>query len=124
MEGVVRIYSEEIMAFAREALGDVESGDLLRSLCKAASGELKARLREGVAPEDIKEPFITAAGVLALSMYMALEEPAFTGEVKAGNLSVKRSAGGTSAAALRQQAEAMLAAYLQDQGFAFLGVRG
>lgn len=118
------IYSEEIMAFARQALGDESSGNLLKSLCEAASGELRARLRQGVAPEDIKETFITAAGVLALSMYMALEESAFSGQVKAGSLSVTRSGGGASAASLRQQAEAMLAAYLQDQGFAFLGVRG
>ncbi|MGN1002552.1 MAG: hypothetical protein ACI4PC_07245 [Oscillospiraceae bacterium] len=121
---MVCIYSEEILAFARQALGDQEKGELLQSLCQAASGELRARLREGVAPEDIRETFVTAAGVLALSLYTALEEAALPGEVKAGSLSVKKGGGGASAAVLRQQAEALLAAYLQDQGFAFLGVKG
>ena len=44
--------------------------------------------------------------------------------VKAGNLSVSTGGRAASAHSLRKQAEAMLAAYLEDQGFSFRSVAG
>lgn len=121
---MTRIYSDEIMAFAEEALGGEENGAVLRRLCEASSGELRARLRENVEAEDIRELFVTAASVLALSMYMALTDSLSGEEVRAGELSVKKRALGASAAELRKQAETLLAEYLRDEGFAFMGVSG
>ncbi len=96
------------------------------TLCRAASGQLRARLREGVGTQEIKELFVTAAGLLALSMYCAAGQRERVSAFKAGNLSVSFDAGEepATAASLRAQAERLLAAYLKDEGFAFLGVRG
>ena len=70
------------------------------------------------------ELFTTAAGMLAISMYMELGS-AHSGGVSgftAGRLSVQL--GGASAAALRKSAETMLGAYLATGGFEFMGVQG
>lgn len=70
------------------------------------------------------ELFTTAAGMLAISMYMELGS-AHSGGVSgftAGRLSVQL--GGASAAALRKSAETMLGAYLDTGGFEFMGVQG
>ena len=101
---------------------------LLGEMCAAAAQELEQRLRQGVKPEDIQSAFVSAAGVLALSLYIQV---ASAGEeetnLKLGDVSVQRRGAGTarvSASTLRKQAEAMLAAYLEDQGFFFREVRG
>lgn len=119
------MYETEIYSFAEGGLGG-ECGrqETLSALCAAASAEIMARLREGVSVEDIKETFVTAAGVLALSMYIALGDSGGDFSFRAGNLSVSQSGGGSKADALRAQAENMLARYLIDQGFDFRSVEG
>ena len=116
------IYTEEILNFAGEALGGeaAESGRL-SALCEAASAELLGRLREGVDVAEIKQLFVTAAGVLALSMYMAVGDEGKK-TVKAGHLSVSTGGKAASAHSLRKQAEAMLSAYIADCGFDFRSV--
>lgn len=120
------MFETEIYSFAEAGLGgECEKAETLNALCAAASAEIVARLRQGVEPESIKELFVTAAGVLALSMYIALGEGGSGWSFKAGNLAVSRSGSGyADADALRRQAEAMLAAYLVDQGFDFRSVEG
>ena len=116
------IYTDEIYTFAGEslALGEGKS-PRLEALCAAASAELMGRLREGVKIEDIKPLFVSAAGVLALSMYIAAEDEGQC-SFKAGNLSVSSGSKAASAHSLRLQAEAMLAAYMADRGFEFRSV--
>lgn len=100
----------------------MEKTEALSALCGAASAELRARLREGVEVESIKPLFVAAAGVLALSMYIALgDEGSYS--FRAGELSVSKN-GGVSASSLRQQAESILSAYLRDCGFDFRSVKG
>lgn len=120
------IYQREIFDFASELYPGEISETALMTLCAAAAGELKRRLREGVSAGQIKEEFVTAAGMLALSMYIAAETKPDVTSFRAGNLAVGCRAGGgdVSAASLRRQAESLLAAYLQEGDFAFLGVRG
>ena len=89
--------------------------------------ELEGRLRAGVTPGEIMSAFVSAAGVLALSMYIQLGDTSDIGSFKAGNMTVNLRGGDSravSAASLRRQAELMLAAWLEDRGFDFLGVRG
>ena len=98
-----------------------EDAQMLRTVCTAAAAELEGRLRRGVSSDDMTELFTTAAGMLAISMYMELGS-AHSGGVSgftAGRLSVQL--GGASAAAL---AETMLGAYLDTGGFEFMGVQG
>lgn len=115
------MFDSEIYSFAQEALGQEGEQALLEKLCAAASAQLLARLRSGTDPESIKELFVTAAGVLALSMYSALGQSGGALSFRAGNLSVSRS-GGESAHSLRREAEAMIADYLADRGFEFRSV--
>ena len=118
------IYTDEICVFAQGVLGGEDADDAaLKALCAAASGELLGRLREGTDVESIKPLFVTAAGVLALSMYMTLGDAGLEG-MKAGNLSLSFGDKAASAHSLRTQAEAMLSAYLRDAGFDFRGVEG
>ena len=101
-----------------------EDAQMLRTVCTAAAAELEGRLRRGVSSDDMTELFTTAAGMLAISMYMELGS-AHSGGVSgftAGRLSVQL--GGASAAALRKSAETMLGAYLDTGGFEFMGVQG
>lgn len=121
---MISIYLDEIYSFAEGSLGaEAEKKDALSALCEAASAELLNRLREGVDVESIKPLFVTAAGVLALSMYIALGDSG-SYSFKAGNLSVSSGGSAVSAHSLRQQAESILSAYLVDRGFEFRSVEG
>ena len=123
--------NQDVESKAREMLGYsplAESGRVLRSVCDSAAAELESRLRAGVKSSDIEELFVSAAGVLAISLYLELEYipdekiDSFT----AGDLSVKLREGtkAQSAATLRKRAESMLSAYLDCGGFEFTGVVG
>ena len=124
--------THEIFEMARDMTGNgrEREGELLQSMCCAAGAELVSRLQEGVDAGDIRELFVTAAGILALSMYIEFGSgtAAQHGNIRVGNVSVSGASGGVgeaaSAARLRRQAEHMLAAYLRDNGFDFRGVRG
>ena len=60
-----------------------------------------------------------AAGMLALSMYIAASGSGEVTAFKAGNLSVEMAGGESAADTLRRQAELLLSGYMEDQGFAF-----
>ncbi len=122
-------YTAEDIRIKAEALlgGTADEGrkTAVAAVCEAARAEMTARLLNGVTPEDIGETFVTACGLLAISMCIE----SGNGDVasfKAGSVAVTRKggSGGISAASLRRQAEEMLKAYLADSGFAFVGVRG
>lgn len=110
------VYQEELSAAEESAMYE---------MCLAAHAELERRLRDGVSPECIYDEFVRAAGVLAAAMFVGLDcagAESFT----AGSITLKR--GGASgarraAAALRSQAELMLAGYLRDGAFSFGAVR-
>ncbi len=120
------IYVREIFDFASELCDEALPETAMITLCSAAEGELRRKLRDGVRVADIKELFVAAAGVLALSMYMAAGAKSAVTSFKAGNLAVNCAGDGltVSAPALRAQAESMLSSYLRDEGFGFMGVRG
>ena len=103
--------------------------DVLEAVCEAAAMEIKAKLRSNVSVEDLGELYVTAAGILAIALYVELSDSADSGieSFSAGNLSVSLSNSEgikASAASLRQTAENMLSAYLRDSGFCFMGVDG
>ena len=105
------------------------NGDrLLRTVCASAAAELEARLRSGVSSADIQELFVSAAGVLAISMYLELDgnPDESIDSFSAGGLRInlRDGAKAESAATLRKRAESMLSAYLECGGFAFAGVAG
>lgn len=120
------IESKARQMLAASPLGD--KGKALRSACQTAAAELESKLRSGVNSSDIEELFVSAAAVLALSLY--LELTGITNDkidsFKAGELSVSLRDGTKtgSAQALRQRAWDMLSAYLDCGGFEFKGVVG
>ncbi len=107
-----------------------EGGEgVLEAVCEAAAMEIKGKLRSNISVEDLGELYVTAAGILAIALYVELSDSADSGieSFSAGNLSVGLSNSDgikASAASLRQTAENMLSAYLRDSGFCFMGVDG
>ena len=113
----------EILSFAEMLAGEDADRTILTAMCGAAASELEARLRDGVSAEALGSTFSMAAGVLAMSMYCAVERPEKIRSFRAGDVSVNYG-GEATAESLRSAAEALLAAYLRDRGFAFQGVQG
>ena len=113
---------EEIVALAK-ALGRVPQGqeEVLEALCQAAWEQLAGRLREGVAPEDCGGAFQLACAWTALA---GLEAGGGVERFTAGSVSIQTGEGGARAAALREQAEAVLVPWLDGGGFHFRGVPG
>lgn len=123
--------NQDIESKAREMLAASplgNKGKALRSACQTAALELESKLRSGVNSSDIEELFVSAAAVLALSLY--LELTGITNDkidsFKAGELSVSLRDGTKtgSAQSLRMRAESMLSAYLDCGGFELKGVVG
>ncbi len=93
--------------------------ELLRLLCQGAVSALRARLRQGITPESCREAFVAAASLYARA---ALGDGLDVTEFRAGDLTVKRGAGGQgSFRSLEAQADRIMAPYVQDR-FAFLEV--
>ena len=116
------MYAEDIFTAASAICG--EKSELLGLLSTAAEEELLFRLKKDVDVKSIEQLFIAAAAMLAASMYAGAagqEVKAYT----AGEVSVEYS--GSAAAdseALRKRAELILAGYITDGGFEFMGVGG
>lgn len=101
------------------------SQELLLEMCAAAHAELLSRLKEGTRLEEIRERYVMAAGILAVSMLVGLEPTRVSG-FTAGSVSMKQRSEKEirdSAGALRAQAETMLWDCLKQSGFSFRTVR-
>lgn len=123
--------NQDIESKAREMLAASplgNEGKALRSACQTAAAELESKLRSGVNSSDIEELFVSAAAVLALSLYLELRDIPNDkiDSFKAGELSVSLRDGTKTGCAqsLRMRAESMLSAYLDCGGFGFKGVVG
>lgn len=123
--------NQDIESKAREMLAASplgNEGKALRSACQTAAAELESKLRSGVNSSDIEELFVSAAAVLALSLYLELRDIPNDkiDSFKAGELSVslRDSTKTGSAQSLKMRAESMLSAYLECGGFEFKGVVG
>ena len=102
-------------------LGDTDDSALpqLQEICEACAVSLAARLREGMEPEDIREPFVTAASCYSAAALIGLrQEPE---EFKAGDLTVRHRDASRRQKDLYWQAEMLMGPYLQDN-FLFKGV--
>ena len=120
----VRYAHEAVCSYAARLAGKDADEVILESMCGAAAAELEGRLKEGIAPADLGPAFVTAAGVLALSMYCAVSDPEKLKSFRAGDLTVNYGEADADAERLRALAEGMLAGKLRERGFGFAGVRG
>ena len=119
--------TEEILALALQLGGREEDEEILRTLCQAAEAELAGRLRTGVSAEDCGEAFPLAAAYWALAGLSAAGQQGTVESFTAGDVTIRQGSGSTAAgqtAALREQAERLLAPWLQDDGFCFQKVMG
>lgn len=114
------ILTEQVYAQAcllADALDEKEQ-QLLRILSRSAVSHLTARLRDGLTPEDLKADFIAAASLFALA---SLSSAAQVGEMKLGDVTIKRSGADAASQCLHNQAALIMAPYVKDS-FCFLGV--
>ena len=116
--------SDEIMALCR-AMGAGEGREeLLEPMIRACCEQLALRLRPDVLPADCGAAFPLAAAMLVTDQLAGTggEVASFT----AGDLTIRTQAaeGGRSGKSLTEQAEALLAPWVRDSGFVFLGVEG
>ena len=94
----------------------------LEKLCSMAVSQLENRLKAGESADSLGELFVSAAGILALSMYAALGTEDFS-SVKIGSVTLTRN-GGSMVPELRKLSEELLSGCLREKGFVFKGVRG
>lgn len=114
---------DQVFARAAQMGGAMDDREeaLLRVLSRSACVTMRARLRDGITPEDCGTDFTAAAGLYALA---ALEETGADAGVErfsAGDLTVQRAAVSERARSLRDQADRMMLPYAVA-GFFFAGV--
>jgi len=115
---------DQVYAQAALLAGQLEQEqmEMLGALCTAATVSLTARLKEGLRPEDCKADFIAAASLFALASLNSVKDTGTLEQISAGDLTIRKGSGGDAASnCLRNQAQLMIAPYLQDH-FAFSGV--
>ena len=115
--------NEQVFAQAAMLAGELDgqAARMLRVLCTAAVSTLTARLKHGLRPEDCKADFVAAASLYALAALESALQGSQAEEFRVGDLTVKRSGGSAASNCLYNQAELVIAPYLEDR-FAFLGV--
>lgn len=115
--------TEQIYAQALLLAGDMEpkQAEMLKVLCRGASASLAARLRTGLKPEDCKADFVAAASLFALAALAGVDDMTQLELFQAGDVTLRRGKCDAASNCLRNQAELMIAPYLQDR-FTFRGV--
>lgn len=115
--------TDQVFAQACLLAGDMErrEQELLRLLSAAAASSLQARLRPGLTPEDCRADFVAAASLFALSSMSVLADAGNPGEMKIGDVTLKRDSADAASKCLHNQAELIIAPYLADR-FSFRGV--
>lgn len=116
---------DDVRSKALLILSDVpENLALLDIMCEAAKAELERILIHPMESEAEKSLFLSSAGMLAVSGYMQTGTHGDITSFKAGSVQIQRSEGKSDALALRERAYRLLAGYIADADFAFVGVRG
>lgn len=117
--------TEQVFAHALLLAGDVteRQSRILRVLCEATTASLKARLRDGLTPDDCKADFVASASLMALAALAGVSGDVPVEQITAGDFTVKKGSLSYDAASncLRSQAELMMGPYLKDR-FSFRGV--
>lgn len=104
-----------------------EMEEQLTVLCAGAVEMLRGRLKAGVGAEDCAPALVLAAAWTALADLCMGECADRVESFTAGAVTVRQSGGDGALArsrGLREQAERVMAPYVNEQGFAFRGVRG
>jgi hypothetical protein len=93
----------------------------LEVLCRSAEVSLRAKLREGITPEDCKADFVAAASLYALAAMTEMDKDLQVEQFTAGDLTLRRKGTDAAVCCLRYQAELLMLPYVNDR-FSFRGV--
>lgn len=118
---------ERILELAEAMTGpSEEERPLLEALCTAAETAAAERLKEGLTPADCGCTYLCAAAMLAAAGLLPCRESGGTEQFTAGDVTVRSggSDGCEAGASLRRHAAILMADYWEDDGFAFVGVKG
>ena len=115
--------TEQIYAQALVLIRDLQDRDrpVLEVLCRSAEVSLRAKLREGITPEDCKADFVAAASLYALAAMTEMDKDLQVEQFTAGDLTLRRKGTDAASNCLHNQAQLMIAPYLKDH-ISFLGV--
>ena len=118
-------YIAEIAQQAAKLAGcDAADAELM---AEAAYAQIKSRLKSGIEPQMCAAELVSAGTLWTLSLLTTAAAGTGVSAYTAGDVHVQRRSSAdavASAAALRSQAESILAPYLLDGTFDFLGVNG
>ena len=98
---------------------DITARGRLQEICEACAVSLAARLRDGMMPEDIKEPFVTAASFYSAAALLGMQQD--MEEFRLGDMTVRHKDASQRQKDLYWQAEMLIRPYLRDN-FLFAGV--
>ena len=115
--------TEQICAHALVMIRDFEEDQkaLLEVLCRASETSLRAKLRDGITPEDCLADFIAAASLYAVAAMAEVDENTRLEQLGVGDLTLRRSSNDAACCCLRYQGELLMMPYTKDR-FTFLGV--
>ena len=112
----------EILALCRAMGAEEEQEQLLRSLIRAVIPSLEGRLKPGCTRQQCGAAFPLAVAMMVMD---GLSDAGGMGQVtsfSAGDVSIRR--GGVDGTSRSQQAERLLAPWMESWGLAFKGVEG
>lgn len=115
--------TEQVMELARSMAGGGQDEELLYTLCVNACRMLDGRLRSGVTVRDCEEAYRLAAVWIVLDWLRAGQGWDGVTALSAGDMTVRREGTGEDGG-LSRRAMALMAPWLRDEGFVFLGVEG
>lgn len=110
---------ERAIIFGGSAVSDSGKEGLLL-LCSVACTAIEARLKSKACVGS--EAFISAAALLALSMYAVTADSAFT-SATIGSISITKNNSENFADSLRRLSDELISPYVSENDFAFLGVK-
>lgn len=102
---------------------DKEDEKCLSLLCAAAMRKWEERLCKGISKEDCREPFLCAAALTAASGLLAGKSGGAV-SFTAGTVSIREADSKIAAKEMREEAERLMAPYVNAEDFCFLGVQG
>lgn len=116
--------TEQVMELVQALGGAGQDEELLNTLCAAACRTLDRRLKDGLTAEDCEGAYPLAAAWLVMDWLRDSQGLEGVTALSAGDISVRREAGGGDGSRLTQRAMKLMGPYCKDEGFVFQGVEG
>ena len=113
---------EEILALCRAMGVEEEQEQLLRSLIRAVIPSLEGRLKPGCTRQQCGAAFPLAVAMMAMDGLNDVDGMGQVTSFVAGDVSIRRESG--KGLSRTQQAERLLAPWIESWGLAFKGVDG